>query len=719
VKKILCTLGPSSLNSKTINRLDQLHVDLFRINLSHTRLDEVENVINEIRKFSDTPICLDSEGAQVRTSEIENDFIDIPGNATIKIVKKKILGNSREINFVPDYIVDNLQEGDFVNIDFNAVLAQVIVVDDSGATLRILNKGRVGKNKAVTVNRPIKMPALTLKDEKAFKIGVKMGIKHFALSFANRGEDVEEVRDIIGFDSYLISKIECNNALNNLDDIIELSDAILIDRGDLSREQPIERIPLLQKYIIKTAKRLNKEVYVATNLLESMVSAPIPTRAEVNDIFNTLLDGADGLVLAAETAIGKYPIKAASMVRKLIIEFENIDNESDSFYKNDPTSLLVEPHGGKLVRRELQEFERDKINDFKTVVVKETELLDCEQIATGTYSPLLGFMNKNNLNSVLNDYKLVDGTIWPLPVVLQFDEKVAKDFSVGEKVVLINKDGFKHSMIEIDEIYSPDLEDVAKKWFGTKSKEHPGVNHLLTSGNVFISGNISLINKLPSTLKNYELSPSQTRFIFNTKGWSKVVGFHTRNVPHKAHQYIQMRALEKTHSDGLFISPVIGMKKKGDFTTLPILKSYQTLLDNNYYPEDKVIIGAFNTYSRYSGPREAVFTALCRKNMGCSHFIIGRDHTGVGNFYTPDANFDLFEKLGDIGIKPVFFDTVAFNKETNRYEETKDTKELCTISGTDVRKAFLNKDDLPEWFIAKEVQEVVKSEIQNGTKVFF
>jgi ATP sulfurylase len=178
-----------------------------------------------------------------------------------------------------------------------------------------------------------------------------------------------------------------------------------------------------------------------------------------------------------------------------------------------------------------------------------------------------------------------------------------------------------------------------------------------------------------------------------------------------------MQALEMTGADGIYINPVIGPKKRGDFLPEPILLSYQTLLEFGCYPKGKVVLGSFFTYSRYAGPREAVFTALCRKNMGCSHFIIGRDHTGVGNFYARDANRELLESLGDIGIKPVFFETVGYNNETGRYEVDRG-QPLKLISGTEVRDTLRADKSLPDWFMRDLVQEVLRAEMRSGKPIF-
>ncbi|MCH8009552.1 MAG: hypothetical protein IIC91_11880 [Chloroflexi bacterium] len=220
-----------------------------------------------------------------------------------------------------------------------------------------------------------------------------------------------------------------------------------------------------------------------------------------------------------------------------------------------------------------------------------------------------------------------------------------------------------------------------------------------------------------SPLRHIELNPETARYIFTHKGWTKVIAFHTRNAVHRVHEHLILDALERTGADGVYVNPVTGIKKSGDFLPEPIMRSYQATLDFGYLPRDKVVLGGFSTDSRYAGPREAVFTALCRKNMGCSHFIVGRDHTGVGDFYGADANRALFEALGDIGIAPVFFDALGFDPETGAYRCAK-TPGTRSISGTQARQALKAGDPLPDWFMRDVVQDVLRSEIAAGGEVF-
>jgi len=505
--------------------------------------------------------------------------------------------------------------------------------------------------------------------------------------------------------------------LTNLEEIAAGSNALLIDRGDLSRQVPIEMLPQTQKSIIQRAKTVGCRVYVATNLLESMVSMPTPTRAEVNDVYNTLVDGADGLVLAAETAIGKYPIQCVSMISKIIRGFQRSERADGQFYTLDAVSMLVEPHGGWLVHREASPADLENMESLPRLIVSERDLMDCEQFGYGTYSPLTGFMTRETLNSVLATYRLPSGEVWTLPILLQVNSEDSAALGSGARVALTDDLGIVHALLDISEIYQYDLENLAERMYGTTNRNHPGVAKLMEKGNYFLGGDVTLVRPLETSIRHYLLTPAQTRFIFTRLGWSRVVAFHTRNAAHRGHEWIQKEALENTGADGIYINPVMGPKKQGDFLPGPILLSYQRLLEFGYYPKGKVVLGSFFTYSRYAGPREAVFTALCRKNMGCSHFIIGRDHTGVGDFYAGDANRRLFETLGDIGVKPVFFDAIGYNSKTDAYEVDQSTP-LKMISGTEVRETLRADKHLPDWFMRDIVQEVLLEELRSGKPLF-
>ncbi|MGH6661288.1 MAG: pyruvate kinase [Rhodospirillales bacterium] len=716
--KILCTLGPSSFDKRVIRRLGELGVEIFRINLSHTKIKDLPAAIDFVRSCTDVPICLDTEGAQIRTGDFVADRIEVRENSLVRGYQQPVAGDAAGFNFYPRDIVGKFRVGDLISIDFNAVLARVIGEEDDAVVMQIVHGGPIGRNKAVTADRDIPLDALSRKDRDAIGIGIDKGIMHYALSFASGPADVDEIRRLAPENAFIIAKIESPGGLANLADIARAADALLIDRGDLSRQLPVERIPRIQKVIIRTAKEHGRTVYVATNLLESMVTQPIPTRAEINDIYNTLLDGADGLVLAAETAIGQHPVACASMVARIIHEYESRDEGNPLAYPMDPVSMLVPPHGGQLVQRHAGAGEREAIARLPKLLVSDATLLDCEQIAHGTYSPLTGFMGRETIESVIESNCLPDGTVWSMPILLPAPKQSA-GFVAGDRLVLVREgDDTVYAYIDVTETFTLDVEQLSEKWFGTSSSAHPGVARLLDGGNRFIAGEVTLVERLRSPHSHYVLMPNQSRFIFAHKGWSKVIGFHTRNPIHRAHEYIQIKALDDTGADGLYINPVLGPKKAGDFLPGPIMRSYQAMLDLGLFPTNKVVLGGFATYSRYAGPREAVFTALCRKNMGCSHFIIGRDHTGVGNFYESDANRRFIEGLGDLGIAPVFFDTIAYDPATDRYAPVNSKPNMLAIDGTRIRQALRDNASVPDWMMRDVVQDVLRSELAAESTVF-
>lgn len=318
--KLLATLGPASLNADTVQQCAEQGVYLFRINLSHTPLKAVADTIDKISSWTDVPICLDSEGAQMRNQNMKDGAVTFTQNDEVRISHETVLGDENNISFTPIGIVKQFEVGDEIRIDFGGACIKITAVHNDHSLAVVSCGGLVGSNKAADTDRALKFSPITPKDAEAIKIGKKMGLKHFALSFANSAEDVEQMRALCGADATIISKIESRPGLANLHDILGVTDEILIDRGDLSRQIPLEKIPFLQRRIIAMAKSRRCPVFVATNLLESMISMHAPTRAELNDVISTLLMGADGLVLAAETAIGKYPVDSVKMLRTLADE---------------------------------------------------------------------------------------------------------------------------------------------------------------------------------------------------------------------------------------------------------------------------------------------------------------------------------------------------------------------------------------------------------------
>ncbi len=719
--EIICTIGPVSLNSDTLSAFQELGVTLLRINLSHTRVDELADLIEYVQSICSIPICLDTEGAQIRTGQLSNGNVSHRIDDVIYIPDKRVIGTKYQINLYPEGIIKDLEIGDLIRVDFGEVVWQITAKNEQGLRARVLVGGSIGQNKAVTVDRDIVLPVLTNKDRECLDIGLDLGLQNFAISFVNRSSDIDMMREIVGYESNIISKIECINGVKNFDSIAVKSDALLIDRGDLSREVMIEKIPQLQKDLIQRAKQVDTKIYVATNLLESMVDTTVPTRAEVNDIYNTLNDGVSGLVLAAETAIGSYPKRCVQMVNKVIKQYMNrsIDVQFDQPWISPVSSTLIEPHGGSLVNRFNRELNVDEIVK-KTISIDYSVMSTVEQIAIGSFSPLEGFMTKTEVETVLDEYRMPSGLIWPLPILLQVKANDIEGVRIGDVIglALLGTNEIQ-AVLYLDEIYKYDLDELAFRIYGTNNNLHPGVQILGNNDEYFLGGKIDLVKKCPSNYRYCDLTPVQTRQIFEGRGWRNVVGFHTRNVIHRVHEYIQLNALEQYNCDGILLHPVIGRKKSGDYNADIIMKSYE-LMVGQHYPQDKVLLSPFHYYSQYAGPREAVFSALCRKNFGCSHFIVGRDHTGVGRYYMPDESQKLFESLGNIGIKPIFYGEINYCNICEQYLENcvhEDAK-IYNISGTEARKIFKKGSVPPDWFMRSEISGLVLEEIKLGSTVF-
>lgn len=744
--KIIVTIGPSTCNEESLCKIKDKGVDFVRVNMSHSSIDYLKKAIRLAKKV-DIPFVIDTEGSQIRTGELDQNSIAFEEGEEVKIYGKDIIGNQQEICLKPGHIISQLEGGDIIHVDFDTLILNVTdtsTIKEGYITAKIIAGGVLGRNKAVIVDPASKkrfdLPALSEKDYQSIAIGLEEGIGHIAASFMRSGNSVEEVRRATQNTMKIISKIECIDALENLDEIIERSDFLLIDRGDLSKEIPIEKIPFTQKIILHKAKQQGVGVFVATNLLETMIERRKPTRAEVHDVINTIIDGASGLALAAETAIGKYPMSCINMLNKLIkhtqevVSPEQVQGKEEAFVKllekqnylldMDIASSLIPPHGGKLVDRMIskQSSEHLAADALPKIRLNENQQMDLEQLAIGTYSPLEGFMGKEDTQSVLDKMRLKNGVIWPLPILLDVSEEEAAKLSLGKEVALVDEKGQVMAILHLEEKFSLSKKEMAQKIYGTESEEHPGVKAVKALNPIFLAGKIDLLRRRASENKEYELTPKQVRRLFEERGWSKVAGFHTRNVIHRSHEFIQMEALRKENCDGLFVHPIIGKKKAGDFNARYIIKSYETML-KNVYPKDSAIFAAFSSYSRYAGPREALFTALCRKNFGCSHFIVGRDHTGVGNFYHPKASHNIFDRFPDVGIIPIRFDTIFYSEKEGRHLHEQDhpnhpPEDKLLISGTEARKMFEAQKTPPEWFMRPEISRMIVDAVKKGEEVF-
>jgi len=741
--KIIVTLGPSTNTFEHVSMIKSKGVDFVRINMSHSTLDDLKYYI-ELSKKANIPFIIDTEGSQVRTGNLSLESIIFKENDKIQLHKQEIIGNKNKISLRPQQIIDQLMDGDILYIDFDTLvlrISDVSTLSNGYINGTVISSGALGKNKGIVIDplvpRKYDIPTLSKKDVEAIKIGLNNNIKYVAASFIRNGDAVKYVRNISYGKMEIISKIECMDALENLDEIIHESDFLLIDRGDLSKEIPIEKIPFTQKIILNRANKQNTNVFVATNLLESMITNRKPTRAEVHDIINTIVDGAYGLTMAAETAIGKNPIGCINMLNKiihhssLVINAEEIRNKEENFVKHleknnylledSISSFIVKPHGGKLINRIAPNYSDNKnINSLEKIKLSNNQRLDLELIAIGAYSPLQGFMLKSELESVLNTLRLPNGILWPIPIVLDISIDESIKIKEGDTVALLGSLNKVIGVINVEEKYVFDKNIIAEKFYESDDLNHPGIKISNSLKPILLGGKITLFNLEHKEYSNYALTPRQTRRLFEEKNWTKVVGFHTRNVIHLAHEYIQLSALKKGNCDGIFIHPVVGSKKTGDYESEFIVKSYEMML-NSYYPDDKVVFGVFPAYSRYGGVKEALFTAICRKNYGCSHFIIGRDHTGTGGSVNNNKMDIILSQFQDIGMEIIKYDTVYYSRKQESYVESIseiDKSDKMSISGTEARDLLKSKTPPPEWFMRGEISEMIIDSIEKGEKVF-
>ncbi|MHB8483717.1 MAG: sulfate adenylyltransferase [Nitrospiria bacterium] len=373
------------------------------------------------------------------------------------------------------------------------------------------------------------------------------------------------------------------------------------------------------------------------------------------------------------------------------------------------------PHGGKLINRILNEQERKealaKAMTLKKKHLTTREISDLEMIAIGAFSPLEGFMGKADYEGVIRQMRLSNGLPWTIPVTLSATDDEAASFKNEKELALLSENGEVLAILHLKEIFPQEKETEAVKVYRTDSREHPGVTQVFQMGNMLLGGKVSLINRpRHENFQAYRLDPKDTRAAFQQKGWKKIVGFQTRNPIHRAHEYIQKCALEIV--DGLLVHPLVGATKGDDIPAEVRMRCYEALL-NDYYPKDRTLLSVFPANMRYAGPKEAIFHAIVRKNYGCTHFIVGRDHAGVGNYYgTFDAHyiFDEF-KPGELGITPLFFDNTFYCKKCQSMGSIKtcphDKADQVSLSGTKVREMLKEGILPPVEFSRPEVAKIL------------
>ena len=375
---------------------------------------------------------------------------------------------------------------------------------------------------------------------------------------------------------------------------------------------------------------------------------------------------------------------------------------------------LIAPHGGELVTNMAGESERAELQErarsLPQVQVGSRQLADLEMLAIGAYSPLGGFMNKADYLGSVNDMHLSNGLPWSVPITLSTTSEQAAPLHEGSQIALVNAQGTLQAVMIIEEKFGYDKQLEASQVYRTTDESHPGVNVVYQQGDVLLGGPVRVVALQRQAFANYRLTPAQSRQAFAERGWKRVVGFQTRNPVHRAHEYIQKCALETV--DGLYLHPLVGDTKGDDIPADVRMQCYEVLLEN-YYPANPVILGVLPAAMRYAGPREAIFHSLMRKNYGCSHFIVGRDHAGVGTYYgTYDAH-SIFAEFdpAQLGITPMFFDHTFYCRACDAMASAKtcphSNEQQVTLSGTKVRQLLQAGEMPPREFSRPEVARVL------------
>jgi len=375
----------------------------------------------------------------------------------------------------------------------------------------------------------------------------------------------------------------------------------------------------------------------------------------------------------------------------------------------------IAPHGGRLINRLIapdgREEARRRSRELQQVRLNRRQLSDLDLIGIGALSPLEGFMGRVDYERVVGEMRLASGLPWSIPVTLAVSEVEAAQLREGEELALVDEQGGVRGLLELQEKYAYDKRQEAEHVYRTTEDAHPGVRALYAQGDVLLAGPIRLLERPRYPAYDpYHLTPAETRQAFTDRGWRTVVGFQTRNPVHRAHEYIQKCALEVV--DGLLLHPLVGETKEDDIPAETRLRCYQVLLDG-YYPKDRVILSVLPAAMRYAGPREAIFHACMRKNYGCTHFIVGRDHAGVGNYYgTFDAHI-IFQHFtpDELGISPLFFDHAFYCRRCQSMATTKTCphgpEERVSLSGTRVREMLQRIELPPPEYSRREVAEVL------------
>ena len=383
---------------------------------------------------------------------------------------------------------------------------------------------------------------------------------------------------------------------------------------------------------------------------------------------------------------------------------------------------MIKPHGGKLVNRYVTDSAREaliaKADSLTKIILDAKNVSDLEMIASGAMSPLIGFMTQKDYLGVVNNMRLANGQVWTIPITLAVDAEKAGVLSKSSQAALYDQAGHLLAVIDVEDIYDYDKKKEAQQVYRTDDEAHPGVSYVYEQAEKLVGGAIHMVNApAHDDFQDYRLSPAETRAQFAKKGWQTVVAFQTRNPIHRAHEYLQKCALEIV--DGLLIHPLVGRTKSDDISAEIRMRSYTVLLDS-YFPADRCSLSVFPAAMRYAGPREAIFHALVRKNYGCTHIIIGRDHAGVGSYYgTYDAQHIFREfKPEDLDITPLFFEHAFFCTSCGNMASAKtcphDKSSHVFLSGTKVRAMLQNGELPPREFTRPEVAQLLMQAMRDA-----
>ncbi len=365
----------------------------------------------------------------------------------------------------------------------------------------------------------------------------------------------------------------------------------------------------------------------------------------------------------------------------------------------------IKPHGGTLINRII----KTSSEGLFSISISEDLANDVENIADGIFSPLEGFLGQQDFESVISKGRLTNGLAWTIPIVLDVDNQTASKMKESGAVLLKNPQGIGVAVLHVDETYVFDKEKMMQGVYGTTDKSHPGVAKTISMNEYLVGGKIDFIQRPEATsIRKRRLTPLQTRDAFVKAGWNTICAFQTRNPPHVAHEMLQKTSI--TTRDGVFVNPIIGKKKSGDFIDEVIVNCYETMI-KSYYPDNRCQLGTLHTEMKYAGPKEAIHHAIMRQNYGCTHIIIGRDHAGVGKFYDPFAAQKIFDNYPELEISPVFFPAFFYCKKCLTYTNPKacphddDAKEQ--ISGTKLREMIQNGQAPSEFILRPEVAQVI------------